>query len=52
MKSELMERTAFREMLFTNKVPRQDSPSDRAADNVAAITEELLEHLKKIVERA
>jgi len=52
MKSELMERTAFREMLFTNKVPRQDSPSDKAADNVAAITEELLEHLKKIVERA
>lgn len=52
MKSELMERTAFREMLFTNKVPRQDAPSDKAADNVAAITEELLEHLKKIVERA
>jgi chromosome partitioning protein len=55
MKTALMERTAFREMLLTNKVPRQeptssqqDSASAKATGNVEAIADEVLEHLKRI----
>jgi chromosome partitioning protein len=52
LKSTLMERAAFREMLFTSKVPRQESDSTSAAQNIEAIAKELLEHLTKIMEPA
>jgi chromosome partitioning protein len=50
LKSTLMERAAFREMLFTSKVPRQESDSTPATHNIEAIAKEVLEHLTKIME--
>lgn len=47
-RSALMERTAFREMFLTGRVPRESDPPTRpsaAAENVRAIAEELLAHL-------
>jgi chromosome partitioning protein len=52
LKSTLMERAAFREMLFTSKVPRQESDTTPAAQNIEAVTKELLMHLTKIMELA
>jgi chromosome partitioning protein len=49
MKSALMERTAFREMLLTNRVPRQDG-TGVATENVEAVTIEVLEQLKQLAE--
>jgi chromosome partitioning protein len=48
----LMERTAFREMLFTSKVPSQESATSPAANNIDAIAKEVLAHLEKIAELA
>jgi hypothetical protein len=47
-----MERTAFREMLFTSKVPSQESATSPAANNIDAIAKEVLAHLEKIAELA
>jgi chromosome partitioning protein len=52
LKTALMERTAFREMLFTSKVPRQESSTSAAAVNIDAIAREVLERLEKIAEAA
>ena len=48
----LMERTAFREMLFTSKVPSQELATSPAANNIDAIAKEVLAHLEKIAELA
>lgn len=52
LKAALMERTAFREMLFTSKVPRQESATSSAAENIDAIAREVLAHLEKVAELA
>jgi chromosome partitioning protein len=41
LKCELMERTAFRTMTFTGKPPAEEDPEGGAAQNVAAITDEV-----------
>jgi chromosome partitioning protein len=48
----LMERNTFRSIHMTGKVPRQASPQDKAVENVAQITAEVLKHLVKILEAA
>jgi chromosome partitioning protein len=52
LQAALMERTAFREMLFTSKVPRQESATSPAANNIDAIAKEVLAHLEKMAEHA
>lgn len=42
------ELAAFREMHVTGRVPRQDNPKSAAAENVTAITTELLGKLEKL----
>jgi len=45
LKTELMERTAFRMMSFTGKAPHEDSPGSGAALNVESLAEEVAELL-------
>jgi chromosome partitioning protein len=52
LKAALMERAAFREIHITGAVPRQTDPASAASTNVAAVTAEILEHLKKLAEAA
>jgi len=52
LKAALMERAAFREIHITGTVPRQADPASAASANVATITGEILEHLKKLAEAA
>jgi chromosome partitioning protein len=51
-RTALMERNAIRNIHMTGKVPRQISPSDKAALNVTEITEELLKSLELMQEEA
>ncbi len=44
----MMERAAFREIHITGKVPRQLDPNSNAAQNVTAVTVELLEHIARL----
>jgi chromosome partitioning protein len=48
----LMERNIFRSIHMTGKVPRQSNPKDKAVENVAQITGEVLKHLVRISEAA
>lgn len=48
----LMERTAFREMHITGRVPRQVNPQGGPTVNVSTIANELLDHIKKLSEKA
>ena len=43
--TELMERTAFKEMTFHGRTPREIHPTSNAAANVTALTRELLDAL-------
>lgn len=52
LKAALMERAAFREIHITGAVPRQTDPASAGSTNVAAVTAEILEHLKKLAEAA
>lgn len=45
LKTELLERTAFREMTFHGKTPRELDAASNAALNVAALTREIFEAL-------
>lgn len=45
LKTELMERTAFRLMTYTGKAPWEDDPEGGAAANVAALVDEVCELL-------
>jgi chromosome partitioning protein len=47
-KTALMERAAFREIHITGMVPRQKDPCGGPANNVAALTAELLEYIGKL----
>ena len=46
LKTAVMERAAFRAIHLTGKVPRQTEPKGQAAGNIAALTQEVLEHLQ------
>jgi chromosome partitioning protein len=46
--SELMHRAAFQEMFLRNEVPRQFKPNGPEADNLSAITQELITKLETI----
>lgn len=46
LKTMLMERAAFKAIHLTGTVPRQTDPEGRAAQNVSALTHELLNHIK------
>ena len=48
----LMERNTFRSIHMTGKVPRQSNPTDKAVENVAQISGEVLKHLVRISEAA
>lgn len=50
LKTALMERAAFREIHITGTVPREVAPDGGAAANVAALAQEVLEHLRKLSE--
>jgi chromosome partitioning protein len=47
-----MERSAYREIHITGKVPRQSDPKGAAAVNVAALTAEILQQIAKLREAA
>ncbi len=51
-RTALMERNAIRNIHMTGKVPRQANPKDKAAENVAQITDELLEQLELMAREA
>lgn len=46
LKTMLMERAAFKAIHLTGIVPRQSDPDGKAAQNVTALTHELLNHIK------
>jgi hypothetical protein len=48
----LMERHAHRSIHITGKVPRQSAPKSPAAENIAQITKEVLDHLTRLAEAA
>lgn len=50
LKHSLIERTAYREMHLTGRVPRQDLPKSAAAVDIDNIVNEVLQHLEKIAE--
>lgn len=52
LESKLMERSAYREIHITGKVPRQSDPTSAAAANVAALTAEILQQIDKLREAA
>lgn len=52
LRNAMMERAAFREIHITGQVPRQIDPKGSAAQNVAAITAELLEQITRLREAA
>jgi chromosome partitioning protein len=52
LRNAMMERAAFREIHITGQVPRQIDPKGSAAQNVAAITAELLEQIARLREAA
>jgi chromosome partitioning protein len=52
LKTAIMERAAYREIHITGRVPRQDNPSSSAAQNIAAVASEVLQHLAKLHEVA
>jgi chromosome partitioning protein len=52
LRNVMMERAAFREIHITGQVPRQIDPKGSAAQNVAAITAELLEQIARLREAA
>jgi len=52
LSAALMERAAYREMHITGIVPRQEAATNAAAQNVEAITNEVLAHLEKLSEAA
>jgi len=52
LRNAMMERAAFREIHITGQVPRQIDPKGSAAQNVAAITAELLEQIARLREDA
>lgn len=52
LKTVIMERAAYRELHITGRVPRQDNPSGSAAQNIAAVAAEVLQHLAKLHEVA
>jgi chromosome partitioning protein len=52
LRAAIMERAVFREIHITGRVPRQDAPASSAAMNIAALANEVLEHLQKIAEAA
>jgi chromosome partitioning protein len=47
-KCAMMQRSALAEFHLTGKLPRQTDPNGRAAENVAAITAELVASLEKL----
>jgi chromosome partitioning protein len=51
-KSALMQRAALAEFHLTGKVPRQTDPNSGAAQNIAAVTAELLTKLEQLVAAA
>jgi chromosome partitioning protein len=51
-RTALMERNAIRSIHMTGTVPRQVNPKDKAAVNVAQITDELLEQLELMAKEA
>ncbi|MEI7668700.1 MAG: ParA family protein [Pseudomonadota bacterium] len=52
LNSVLMERSAFREIHITGKVPRQLDPTSAATANISAMAEEVIKHLSKLTEIA
>ena len=52
LKTALMERNSIRSIHMTGKVPRQASATDRAAENIAGITGELLQQLELMAKEA
>jgi len=51
-KTAMMQRAALAEFHLTGKVPRQTAPASSAAQNIAAVTAEMLSNLQRLAEAA